>query len=82
MVLHCLVYRAVLLVGSTEAPSKVFLLFFLLPDWLKFNHLKSQMECGFSDIFSRNICSTVEETMGVTNNPASFGAKKCSENHI
>ena len=69
-------------VGSTEAPSKVFLLFFLLPDWLKFNHLKSRIECGFSDIFSRHICSTVEETMGVTNNPAGFGAKKCSENHI
>ena len=25
--------------------------FFLLPDWLKSNHLKSRMECGFSDIF-------------------------------
>ena len=35
------------IVGSTEAPSKVFLLFFLLPDWLKLNHLKSRMECGF-----------------------------------
>ena len=39
------------LVGSMEAPSKVFLLFFLLPDWPKLNHLKSRMECGFSDIF-------------------------------
>ena len=67
------------LVGSTEAPSKVFLLFFLLPDWLNLNHLKSRMECGFSDIFSRHICSNVEETIGVINNPASFGAKKCSE---
>ena len=37
--------------GSMEAPSKAFLLFFLLPGWLKLNHLKSQMECGFSDIF-------------------------------
>ena len=53
-------------VGSTEAPSKVFLLFFLLPDWLKLNHLKSRMECGFSDIFSRHFCSTVAETIGVT----------------
>ena len=34
-------------VGSMEAPSKAFLLFFLLPDWLKLNHLKSRMECGF-----------------------------------
>ena len=34
-----------------EAPSKDFLLFFLLPDWLKLNHLKSRTECGFSDIF-------------------------------
>ena len=38
-------------VGSMEAPSKAFLLFFLLPDWLKLNHLRSRMECGFSDIF-------------------------------
>ena len=29
----------------------------------------------FSDIFSRHICSTVEETIGVTNYAASFGAK-------
>ena len=69
-------------VGSTEAPLKAFLLFFLLPDWLKLNHLKSRMECGFSDIFSRHICSTVAETIGVTNYAASFGANKCSENHI
>ena len=46
-----------------EAPSKAFLLFFLLPDWLKLNHLKSRMECGFSDTFSRHICSTVAETI-------------------
>ena len=59
-----------------EAPSKIFLLFFLLPDWLKLNHLKSRMECGFSDIFSRRICSTVAETIGVTNYAASFGVKK------
>ena len=39
------------------------------------NHLKSRMECGFSDIFSRHFCSTVAETVGVTNNPESFGAK-------
>ena len=69
-------------VGSMEAPSKAFLLFFLLSDWLKLNHLKSRMECGFSDIFSRHICSTVAETIGVTNYTASFGVKKCSENHI
>ena len=70
------------IVGSMEAPSKAFLLFFLLPDWLKFNHLKSRMECGFSDIFWRHICSTVAKTIGVTNYAARFGAKKCSENHI
>ena len=50
-----------------EAPLKAFLLFFLLPDWLKLNHLKRQMECGFSD--------TVAETIGVANYAASFGAK-------
>ena len=32
--------------------------------------------------FSRHICSTVAETIGVTNYAASFGAKKCSENQI
>ena len=69
-------------VGSMEAPSKAFLLSFLLPDWLKLNHLKSRMECGFSDIFSRHFSSTVAETIGVTNYASSFGAKKCSENHI
>ena len=38
-------------VGSMEGPSKAFLLFFLLPDWLKLNHLKSRMECGFQTNF-------------------------------
>ena len=56
-----------LTVGSMEAPSKAFLLFFLIPDWLKLNHLKGRMECGFSDIFLRHICSTVGETTGMTN---------------
>ena len=69
-------------IGSTEAPSKIFLLFFLLPYWLKLNHLKSRLECGFSDIFSRHFCSAVAETIGVTINPASSGAKKFSENRI
>ena len=71
-----------IVVGSMEAPSKAFLLFFLLPDWPKLNHLKRRMECGFSDIFSRHIFFTVTETIGVTNYAASFGAKKCSENQI
>ena len=61
--------------GSMEAPSKDFLLFFLLPDCLKLNHLKSRMECDFSDIFSRHICSTVAETIDVKNYAASFGPK-------
>ena len=60
---------------------KAFLLFFLLPDWLKSNHLKSQMECGFPDIFSRHTCSTMAETIDITNYSASFGAKKGPENH-
>ena len=63
-------------VCSMEAPSKAFLLFFLLLDWLKLNHLQSRMECGFSDIFWRHICSTEAETIGVTSYAASFGAKK------
>ena len=62
-----------------EAPSNAFLLFFVLLDWLKLNNLKSRMKFGFSDLFSRHICSTVAETIGVTNYAASFGAKKCSE---
>ena len=65
-----------------EAPPKAFLLLFLLSDWLKLNHLTSRMECGFSDILSRHICSTVAETIGVINYAASFGAKKCSVNYI
>ena len=51
---------------------KGFSIVFLLPDWLKLNHLKSRMEC---DIFSRHICSTIAETISVTNYAASFGAK-------
>ena len=61
---------------------KGFSIVFLLPDWLKLNHLKSRMECDFSDILSRHFCSTVAETIGLTNYAARFGAKKCSENHI
>ena len=52
-----------------------FPIVFLLSDWLKLNQLKSRMEYGFSDIFSRHICSTVAETTGVTNYVARFGAK-------
>ena len=62
------------IVDSMEAPSKAFLLFFPLPDWLKLNHLKSRMECGFQT-FLRHFCSTVAETIGLTNYTASFGAK-------
>ena len=59
-----------------EAPSKSLLLFFLLSDWLKLNHLKSRMKCGFQTFFLANdICSTVTETIGMTNDVASFGAK-------
>ena len=61
---------------------KSFSIVFLLPDWLKLNHVKSRMECGLSDNFSSHICSIAAETMGVTNYAASFGAKKLSENHI
>ena len=70
-----LVHFECILVDSMEDPSKAFLLFFLLPDQLKLNHLKSRTECGFSDIFSRHICSTVAETIGVTNYAPCFGAK-------
>ena len=49
-----------------EDPSKAFLLFFLFSDWLKLNHLKSRIECCFSDIFLRHFCSTLVETIGFT----------------
>ena len=65
-----------LIVGSTEAASKVFLLLFLFSDCLKSN------PTWFSDIFWRHICSAVTETIGVTNYATSSGAKKCSENQV
>ena len=58
------------IVDCIEAPSKAFLMFFLLPDWLKLNHLKSRMKRGFSDIFPFHRSRT-----GVTNYAACFGAK-------
>ena len=61
---------------------KDFSIVFLVPDWLKSNHLKTQVEFGFSDISSCHICSTVAKTIGVKNYAASFGAKKYSGNHI
>ena len=57
-----------------EALSKAFLLFFLLLDWLKLNHLKSRMERGFQTFFAP-ICSTVADTIGVTNYAASLARK-------
>ena len=73
--LHNYHFDDFIFVGSKEAPSKDFLLFFLLSDWLKLNHLKSRMECGFSDIFSRHICCTVAETIHVTNYTANLARK-------
>ena len=58
-----------------ESSFKIFSIVFLLPNWLKLNHLKSRMEWGFSGIFSHHIYSTVAETIGVTSYTASFGAK-------
>ena len=45
---------------------KGFSIDFLFSDWLKLNHLKSRIECGFSDIFSSHFCSTLVETIGFT----------------
>ena len=39
-------------VGSMEAPSKACLLFFLLPDWLNLNRLKSRMDVVFQTFFA------------------------------
>ena len=44
-----------------KAPSKAFLLFLLLPDWLKLNHFKSRMESDFSDIFRTIFAETIDE---------------------
>ena len=63
------------IVVSTEAPSKVFLTFFLFSD-SETNHLRSRIERGLLNIFSRHICSAVTETIRVTNYATSFGAKK------
>ena len=63
------------IVGSTEAPSKVFPLFFLFYDWLKTNHLKIRIERGFLNIFPRHYCSAVTETIQMTNYATSLGAK-------
>ena len=52
MVEILLVFSTNVFVGSTEAPSKVSLLFFLFSDWLKLNHLKSRIEGDFLDIFA------------------------------
>ena len=65
-----------------EAPSKAFLLFYLLPDWLKLNNLISRTECGFSDIFSRHICFTVAETIGVTNYAEKLARKMFRKPHL
>ena len=54
----CSCIRAIFVVGPTETLSRVFLLFFLFSDWLMLTHLKSRIECGFLDIFSRHICCT------------------------
>ena len=72
---HCIV-------GSMEAPSKAFVLFFSAPWLAKVESSQKSNGMWIPDIFSRHICSTVAETIGVTNYAASFGAKKCSENHI
>ena len=45
-----------------------FLLFSLLPDWLKLNHLRSRMECGFSDIFvQKTTFEAAEMVLGLWN---------------
>ena len=72
-------YYLQLLLVPWKRFQKSFFIVFLLPDWLKLNHLKSRMECGFSDIFSHHICSTVAQTIGVTNYAASFGAKNAQK---
>ena len=71
-----------LLLVPRKLLPRVFLSFFLFSDWLKSNHLRSRIERGFLDIFSRHICSAVTETIRMTNYATSFGAKKCSENQV
>ena len=76
--------------ASSQSPSswfygssfKGFLLFFLFSDWLKSNHLKSRIEQGVLDIFSRHICSAVTETIWMRNYTTHFCAENCLENQI
>ena len=49
------------LVGSTEVPPKVFLLFSLFSDWLMSNHLKSRIEGGFLKQFFRAMFVALEQ---------------------
>ena len=74
-------FHQAIFVGSTEAPSKVFLLFFLLPDWLELNHHKSRMECGFSDIFSPYLFDRRRNNRRYKQ-LRKIWREKCSENHI
>ena len=65
-------------VGSMEAPAKAF----LLPVLAKVESSQKSNGMWFFRHFSRHIYSIVAETIVVTSYAASFGAKKCSENHI
>ena len=54
---------------------KSFSIVFPAPRLAKVESSQSRMASGFLDIFSGHICSTVPETISVTNYVAGFGAK-------
>ena len=63
--------------GPMEAPSKMFLLFFLFSNWAKVESSQNSNRTWFFDCFLA-IFVTLTETIRVTNYATSFGAKKCS----
>ena len=63
------------IVGSPEAPSKVFLLFFLFSDWLKLNHLRSRIKHGF---FCRADQKTGGALLEFSGRPAMHGKSRVS----
>ena len=69
-------------VGSTEALSKVFLLFFLFSDWLKSNHLNSQIEHGFLNIFYAIFDAPYRNDKSDKLRNKYFGTKKFSKNQV
>ena len=64
-------------VGSTEACSKTFPLFFLFSEWIKFSHLRSRIKRGVLFIFSRHNRNNISDKLR-----KNYGAKKCLKEQV